>query len=40
VGYGDPLAHGELCYALVVYYPAHVLDNGSRSLLGASHSCL
>jgi hypothetical protein len=40
VGYGGPFADGEMCYAFVLHYPAHSLDNGARSLLGASNSCL
>jgi hypothetical protein len=40
VGYGGPFDGGEMCYAFVVHYPAHALDNGAMSLLGANNSCL
>jgi dopamine beta-monooxygenase len=40
VAYGGPFSGGEKCYGFVVHYPAHALDNGTRSLLGASNSCL
>jgi dopamine beta-monooxygenase len=40
VAYGGPFSGGEMCYGFVVHYPAHALDNGTRSLLGASNSCL
>jgi hypothetical protein len=40
VGYGSPFGGGEMCYAYILHYPAHALDNGTRSLLGASNSCL
>jgi hypothetical protein len=40
VGYGGPFSGGEMCYGFVVHYPAHSLDNGTRSLLGATNSCL
>jgi hypothetical protein len=40
IGWGDPFTGGEMCYGFVVHYPAHSLDNGTRSLLGASSSCL
>ena len=40
VAYGGPFDNGEMCYAFVLAYPAHALDNGSRSLLGANNSCL
>jgi hypothetical protein len=40
VGYGGPFDNGEMCYAFVLHYPAHALDNGARSLLGANNSCL
>ena len=40
VGYGGPFDNAEMCYAFVLGYPAHALDNGTRSLLGASNSCL
>ena len=40
VGWGGPFSNGEMCYGFVVHYPAHALDNGTRSLLGATNSCL
>jgi hypothetical protein len=40
VGWGGPFTGGEMCYGFVVHYPAHALDNGTRSLLGAANSCL
>jgi hypothetical protein len=40
VGYGSPFGNGEMCYAFVLAYPAHALDNGARSLLGANNACL
>jgi hypothetical protein len=40
VAYGSPFGNGEMCYGFVWHYPAHALDNGSSSLLGASNACL
>jgi hypothetical protein len=40
VPYGSPFGGGEMCYGFVMHYPAHALDNGTRSLLGARNSCL
>lgn len=40
VTYGSPFGNGEMCYGFLLAYPAHALDNGSASLLGASNACL
>jgi hypothetical protein len=42
LSYGGPFGagSGEMCYGFVLHYPAHALDNGTRSILGASNSCL
>jgi Copper type II ascorbate-dependent monooxygenase, C-terminal domain len=40
VSFGGPFDNAEMCYAFVLAYPAHALDNGSRSLLGANNACL
>lgn len=40
MAYGGPFDNGEMCYAFVLAYPAHALDNGARSLLGANNACL
>jgi hypothetical protein len=40
VPYGSPFGGGEMCYGFVLHYPAHPLDNGTRSILGTRNSCL
>jgi hypothetical protein len=42
LAWGGPFGNGsgEMCYNFVLHYPAHALDNGTRSILGASNSCL
>lgn len=40
IGWGDPFTGGEMCYGFVFHYPAHALENGTKSLLGATNSCL
>jgi hypothetical protein len=39
IGWGSPDGSGEMCYAFVLHYPAHALDNGVVSTLGAKNAC-
>jgi Copper type II ascorbate-dependent monooxygenase, C-terminal domain len=39
LGWGSPDGSGEMCYAFVLHYPAHALDNGAVSTLGAKNAC-
>ncbi|HVZ32858.1 MAG TPA: hypothetical protein VG963_10550, partial [Polyangiaceae bacterium] len=39
IPWGSPFGDGEMCYAFVLHYPAHSLDNGASSVLGASNTC-